>query len=109
MRDVLGLMYQTEKSSPNVMVLSWISNISYTEQGELQIYYNLRRKKVKILRGVKKENKQKQSHPDLIGLSNSSDAGFYITPIQHTSHKTRHLPSIPPATRMSKSVSAYRR
>lgn len=22
-----GLMYQTEKSSPNVMVLSWVSNI----------------------------------------------------------------------------------
>lgn len=27
MTDVLGLMYQTEKSSPNVMILLWISNI----------------------------------------------------------------------------------
>lgn len=27
MTDVLGLMYPTEKSSPNVMVLSWVSNI----------------------------------------------------------------------------------
>lgn len=48
-------------------------------------------KKWKSIGGKKKENKQKQSHPDLICLSNSSYAGFYIIPIQHTSHKTRTL------------------